>query len=266
MTKTMTSMAEIIRVGGWGLRGLGYPYGVAERAVPLVAWTEAAQGGAMRSLLDAEPEIAKSLTAPAIGVTVLANGVKRLDAHGRHLIEVGPPAIDLLTVEARRGEKGDLQLVGWIGDKFVPALGSLLGKRKLTGIMGYSAEVGEDTRWVLFSEELVTVLGSSDASPRRAESLLAATGLGGDEIERIISAHEGNRPASSYGYMTMTAWKSGALDQGASQDNLVARVDTAWRDGFETELDDIKYLYQLETRAWAPTSERSRSQAGYGKF
>ena len=96
--------------------------------------------------------------------------------------------------------------------------------------------------------------------------LLAAAGLGEDAIERLVSEHERDRPASPSSYITMTAWKSDAVVGGAAEDNLAARVDAAWRSGFETEIDDIKYLYQLETRAWAPTSERSRSQAGYGKF
>jgi hypothetical protein len=50
----------------------------------------------------------------------------------------------------------------------------------------------------------------------------------------------------------MTAWHSGAVIEGAAEHNLATRVDAAWKGGFETELDDIKYLYQLETRAWAP--------------
>jgi len=36
--------------------------------------------------------------------------------------------------------------------------------------------------------------------------------------------------------------------------------------GVPMDADDIKYLYDLELRIWAPTSERSRSQTGYGVY
>ena len=44
------------------------------------------------------------------------------------------------------------------------------------------------------------------------------------------------------------------------------RVADALRDGIPMDADDLKYLYDLELRTWAPTSERSRSQAGYGVY
>ena len=47
---------------------------------------------------------------------------------------------------------------------------------------------------------------------------------------------------------------------------MPARVAASYRDGVPMEPKDLQDLYDLEIRTWAPTSERSRSQAGYGKF
>ena len=44
------------------------------------------------------------------------------------------------------------------------------------------------------------------------------------------------------------------------------RIEHALSNGVPMDVDDLKYLYDLELRTWAPTSERSRSQAGYGVY
>jgi hypothetical protein len=56
------------------------------------------------------------------------------------------------------------------------------------------------------------------------------------------------------------------LPDGVETMDLPRRVADALIHGVPIDADDLKYLYELELRTWAPTSERSRSQAGYGVY
>jgi hypothetical protein len=44
------------------------------------------------------------------------------------------------------------------------------------------------------------------------------------------------------------------------------RLALAYRTGTQADPADLETLYMLEMRTWAPTSERSRNQAGFGRF
>lgn len=277
MTRLMSSMAEIIRVGGWGLRGLGYSYGVAERAVPLLAWTEAAVGGAMRSIRLGEADIVASYTAPRLQMVQAADGARQLSGHGRHLLEIGPPAADLVTADARRNGSGRLTLSGSIGTEFIPALANMLAHRKLAGIIifradasGQSGPKSAESRWVTFQPGFVAVpkavTGDEGAIKAWLEKAKPADASQAPSLRQSITREIERAGQSEAGHVCFVAWQCEAAPVPETAENLSARAGEAWRVGVETTEDDLRYLYQLETRAWAPTSERSRSQAGYGKF
>src|SRR5579864_7919867 len=103
-------MSELMRVGGWALRGLGYKFGAAERGIRFVSWTEAVGGQAIAGLRRAEPMIASSIEGPTTSFCRDASGSWLVAAHNRHLVEVGPPAIDLATADARANAIGHVAL------------------------------------------------------------------------------------------------------------------------------------------------------------
>ena len=271
MTRVMSSMAEIIRVGGWGLRGLGYPFGIAERAVPLLAWTEAATGAAIRSIRLSEDEIVASHTAPRLNQSPGTDGERRLSAHGQHLLEVGPPAADLVTADARRHGTAALTLDGSIGSAFAPVLANMLAHRKLSGVLIFrSRPTTGEIGWLPFTQGFVTASmtldGNDMAVPTWLERAAPMDSSKMSKLREMLDRQIHAAREAEFGHLSFIAWQCEVPPIMGPMENLCSRVTEAWRTGVETTEEDLRYLYQLETRAWAPTSERSRSQAGYGKF
>ena len=105
MTSVMdVGVSEVSRVALWALRGLGMAFGVADRAAPLVSWAEAVEGGALRRLREISPQIDGPRSNPRR--SQVSDATWRFDMSGRSLLELGPPAIDLLTMAARTGKVG----------------------------------------------------------------------------------------------------------------------------------------------------------------
>src|SRR5882724_6910839 len=113
--RTLASMSEIVRVGGWALRGAGFPFGVAERGTRLLAFIEAVHGGAVRDVCAHESTIARAAALQQIGHLRRADGGWELDGGGRHLIEAGPPLADLATSDARLRGEGHARLSHAVG-------------------------------------------------------------------------------------------------------------------------------------------------------
>lgn len=280
--KTLASMSEIIRVGGWALRGAGLPFGVAERGTRLLAFTEGVHGGAVRDICRNEDVISQAAARRPIVHARRSDGAWEVEGAGRHLLESGPPLLDLATADARTRGEGFARLTGAVGHVFVAALADLLARRKLTGLCLYqSGDPGQPSNpssgWILAGQRdgksAFAEGRPGDAMARRIEAILRDTPFG-----PAVSAGLVELGSESGGLLSVLALGTGhataqrllaLLDPGVAGDAIQPwgeRLAAAYRDGVPMDPQDLQDLYDLEIRTWAPTSERSRSQAGYGKF
>ena len=291
MTRILSSMSEIVRVGGWALRGIGYPFGVAERGVRLLAWTEAAGGEAIKSLRLSEAAVEQSHSADPCERTGDPASGRTLHAKGRHLLEIGAPAVDLVTHDARHASIGHVAVDGVFGLGFLPALANLLAHRKLSGIFCYGAAEADPrpdgwsrAGWLVVDTTAQgprfvhgTLEGQVGAILRSALSKARGTmpTQFSDRALGDIEAAAATRPLGYTGILAVSdarvlvrdlAQTMPSLPDGVEIMDFPGRVADALTHGVPIDADDLKYLYDLELRTWAPTSERSRSQAGYGVY
>lgn len=272
------AMSEIVRVGGWALRGLGYQFGVAERGIPFIAWAEAAHGQVIRSLRLTEESTTASARRPAPQRRLESETSWLVDGHDKHLLEIGPPAIDLLTMGSRKSGYSSVRISNMFGLFLVPALCSVAARRKIVAIAIYrSADDEQGPDGFLRSAAIVALPASAGPA-----FLVGTTSRSEDAIETAITDVA---PALAD---TVRAARAQLKERGANSlhffglndDNFSDRIDNgdfrvvdysqrvleAYRRGVPVDDQDLTYLYNVEKRTWAPTSERSRSQAGYGKF
>lgn len=281
-TETVAAMAEVVRVGGWALRGLGYPFGVAERGIRLLAWAEAVHGQALRSLRLAEEAIIGSAAGPAAARVRDGEASWRIDGAGKHLLEVGPPAVDLLTADARRHGKGHVRLSDVIGAVVLAALTDLAARRDLFCIAVCRSADADVLPESLARSGWIAALPGRDGSVRyfaggneaeadRVIDLLSlhAPSVGDDGIGAILNDLASARSPDAGGQVGLSAFRPEARAQEGAWPGEVdygRRLADGYRLGLPMEAADLAHLYDVERRTWAPTSERSRLQAGYGVY
>jgi len=256
-----------MRVAPWSLRALGHPFGVAERATRLVTWTQAAIGHGLELLRVGEGKLAASTRAPAALRRGGGAAGRHIDAQGRNLLELGPPAIDLVTCDARNSGTGDIMIENAIGTLLVSAIADLAVRRDLATVVAYRAGAGEIGIVGCPAEGWVAACRTSDG-PKfftgSLDSLRATADLLDGEMKARLLKHAGAL-ASGDALVTIAATTSTAagLAGGAGALDYADRVARAYRAGIEVATEDLDHLYALERITWAPTSERSRKQAGY---
>jgi hypothetical protein len=287
MTTVLASVSEIARVGGWALRGLGYPFGTAERAVRLLTWAEVVGCGAVGAVRHAEAAIEASLTAAPLIHRRDAHG-RRVSATDRHLLEVGGAIVDLVSADARQGMAGRVVADGVIGFSLLPALANLLASRRLSGVLVYRAPQVDRLPDGFARDGWLSVNVGNDVEFAQGalqddtgvESLLLASAgsrdLYGDSIRTLVNEILPVTSGSS-GRLGVLATKDilsagrqaeqgGTLSSNSRFVDYRARFAAALKNGVPMQSGDLDYLYALEMRTWAPTSERSRGQAGYGLY
>jgi hypothetical protein len=274
--KVRAAMSEIIRVGGWALRGLGFPFGVAERGIPFVAWAEAAHGRALRCMRLTEERMSGSALSASPTRLREDSASWSLLARGKHLLESGPPAIDLLTADARLCGRARLEISAVFGMYLVPALCALAARRGLTCVAVYRCDEG-DILPERFPREACLHVTPAATGPQFAIGPIdtqAVARLAGETagaaLPSLLHDTDKSRVAGD-GHLKLFAFRDRIPPEHAMTGRLepidfAERVHRGYRDGVAMDEADLAYLYALERRTWAPTSERSRSQAGYGKF
>jgi hypothetical protein len=286
MSAVAVAMAEIVREGTWALRALGYPYGTAERAAGLLAWTEAVQGHGLTMLRLGEAAIVAGASRPPPRWSRDAHGRRCADAQGKCLFECGPPALDLATADAKLGDArladpqqaeprladagrpgglGRAVLRGGIGTRLAGALGAMAARRGLAALLVHAPGAAEiapvpSAGWicVLPTPQGPAFFANSLDHPLPAllpAPLLAAAG---DLAEAQTAGDEG--------VFSIAVVPCPSMDPPPGAVDWPQRLAEAYRSGTLADPDDFQNLYTLEMRTWAPTSERSRNQAGFGRF
>ena len=258
MTSVMdVGVSEVSRVALWALRGLGMAFGVADRAAPLVSWAEAVEGGALRRLREISPQIDGPRSDPRR--SQVSDATWRFDMSGRSLLELGPPAIDLLTMAARTGKVGRVDLLNTLDPIFLSGLARIAARRGI-GLVALSTA----PQLSLCGQQVSRL--HAFAGPKGP--LFSDDAVGGaPEFDEAVAAWESEpSPAGSDGArLSLLAY---APDQQPMSDLVEpARFDAerkfafAQAHGVKVERRDLEHLYELEIRTWAPTSDRSRTQA-----
>lgn len=262
-------MSEIMRVAPWSLRALGHPFGVAERATRLLTWTQAAVGHALEWLRVGEGQLAASTRAPAAVRGGDRVSGRRIDARGRNLLELGPPAIDLVTCDSRVSGIGDVVIENAFGTLLVPAMADLAARRDLTAIIAYRAGSGEVQFDGWPAEGWIASFRSANGPGFLAGdsgTLLTMASVFGGEMKARLLKHAAILSAADRSALVTVA---ATRDRVPGMADLPGRIDyaervaRAYRSGLEVASGDLEHLYALERITWAPTSERSRKQAGY---
>jgi hypothetical protein len=266
MNAVAVAMAEIVREGTWALRALGYPYGTAERAAGMLAWTEAVHGNGLTMLRLGEAAIAAGAARPQPRWSRDAQETRRADAHGKCLFECGPPALDLATADARLGGGlGRAVLRGAIGTRLSGALGEMAARRGLAAVVVNAPGAAEiapvpPAGWIcaLPTPEGPVFLTDSLDNPL-PEMLPAPLRVAAGDIADAQSAGD-------EGFFGMTVMACPPTEPPPGAVDWPQRLALAYRAGSQADPADLQTLYALEMRTWAPTSERSRAQAGFGRF
>ena len=252
------AMSEIVREGTWALRALGYPYGIAERACFMLAWTEAVHGNALTLLREGETRIVAGAALPAPHWTRGDDGARRADAGGKCLFECGPPALDLATADARLHGTGRAVLRGVIGTRLAASLAAMAGRRGLACALVHVP--GPDEIAPVPAAGWICVLPAEQGPAFLTGSLDAALPPILHEAGKDIgTAHAGGHG----GFLGITALTCPPMQAPAGATDWPGRVALAYRTGTSADPQDYQHLYELEMRTWAPSSERSRAQAGY---
>lgn len=236
--------SELTRVLPWSLRALGYKFGTADRGAHLAATAAAIHPTALDAMAAAVPRAERGsiVQRTSEGLTIDATGVS--------LLEIGPAAVDHLAAHAAEAGHQSCTILGATEMALLPAIvigAEAYGLGCLAVVSGGAWHFGyrdQDGCGLVTGEDagdLRALLGGALENPFLAQSRHDAPGvvrlLVGKTLQLADAPKGAVRPA--------------------------ALVRQAHRRGIVVSKTTLDAIYNLEVLTWAPTSERSRSQAGF---
>lgn len=248
MTFSQTvAYSELTRVLPWSLRALGYPFGTADRGAHVVATAAALEPGVLRDVAAAgrRPGDGFHYSDDELGLVVQAGGVS--------MLEVGPAAMDRLAAHAEQGSIVSCRILGATETCLLPAVlltGAQYGMSSVATTI-----VDREFRWFVLhvQEENISLFTGADLNDLRrafehdAEVFSAiAAGVDMDEGSVILAT------ARTLHFVPSCQPSSPS-----------AKLLQAFSGGIPIAPEILRRLYELEEITWAPTSERSRTQAGF---
>lgn len=244
MTLTV-AVGELTRVLPWSLRALGYPFGTADRAAHIVAKAAALDPAVLE-------RIAQAGKRPQNGPQVChrPDGL-HVEANGSSMFETGPAVVDYLAAHADDAPVVAAQVTGATDPELLPAI-------VLTGVdygLTVIALAPEDPHcdWCLATP---TATGQQVHRGRGIATLVA--GLPDADLAARIRSVEGAR-----GLVLVATDRSVRLSFAEPGVDAAAALAQANAHGIPVSKSTLQAFYALEMITWAPTSERSRAQAGF---
>jgi hypothetical protein len=281
MTTICAAMSEITRVAWWSLRALGCPLGAVERMAKVLAISEVVEGGSLEALKHDELRLIESFKAdePRFERKNARYGV--VDACGRTFLDIGPRAVDLLTGiaktsgTARIRVRGASDLLGLSGtctlaaNRGIPVL-SIATENRASG----------QFKWMLYLNTpsgIQTISGSAADGQRAIIETLHRAGIVHASLTELPEAEEEDELGKDRFALDLVGFAPSETREFHSNSDAAIRANAqlqwadvgaalhdAYANGIDVEESNLKFLYELETRTWAPSSERSRMQAGFG--
>ncbi|MEP7457489.1 hypothetical protein [Phyllobacterium sp. SB3] len=257
MSETVTTAySELTRVLPWSLRGLGYSFPVADRAAHVIASAAAITPGVLDDI-----SRMSSRTGSLACIDIHDEKTFSVDAKGQSFIEVGPAMLDFMGAHA----PADGFLKGTIKDitdlEILPAV-LLIGGDYDLGCLAVASS-GKGLYWCIqmaSNGKRGIVQGADLPSLERV--------LAGGAKEMLDAARQCVESDVATATCVIFATHSIFVLPQVNDADVIdadAMLLDAHRRGIPIKPGTLKAIYDLEKRTWAPTSERSRAQAGFQK-
>ncbi len=242
--KVFVAYSELTRVLPWSLRALGYKFGTADRGAHLAATAAAIDPAALDAIAAVVPRAARVSTVhrTSEGLTI--------DARGISLLEIGPAAVDHLAAHADEAAQQTCTIAGATETALLPAIvagAEAYGLGCLAVVAGGAWHLGYRDR------EGCVLAAGDDACD------LAALTSGA--LDADLVAHCRRDAPGTVRLVVSRKLQPATPPEGAVRPAELVRL--AQRRGIAVSKATLDAIYALEVLTWAPTSERSRSQAGF---